>query len=156
MLPNEKTIIDSFSGKLAFLSNFYPATIAFNDKIFPTSEHLYQWAKTTDEKEKEAIRLAPTPGKAKRIGRKCTLRPDWDERKTIVMKTIVRWKFKQNPNLAQKLLETGDAILVEGNNWHDNFWGSCRCEKCASIQGQNELGQILIAIREEIFVRGKL
>ena len=39
------------------------------------------------------------------------------------MEKVVRAKFTQNPHLARFLVETGDAELIEGNSWHDTFWG---------------------------------
>lgn len=40
------------------------------------------------------------------------------------MKEIVIAKFEQNEGLQQKLLDTGDAYLEEGNTWGDRIWGS--------------------------------
>lgn len=37
--------------------------------------------------------------------------------------------------------------IVEGNYWHDNYWGNCTCDKCKNIEGQNKLGKILMKIR---------
>jgi predicted NAD-dependent protein-ADP-ribosyltransferase YbiA (DUF1768 family) len=37
---------------------------------------------------------------------------------------LVLEKFKQNLELKQKLLETGNQELIEGNTWNDTFWGS--------------------------------
>jgi ribA/ribD-fused uncharacterized protein len=142
-------MINSFRGQYDFLSNFYPASIMYDGFEYPTSEHLYQSAKTKNMDERNKIRLAETPGQAKRLGAKCHLRENWDERKELVMTFIVRWKF-QNPELAQKLLDTGDETLVEGNYWHDNFWGNCFCQKCKNIPGQNRLGKILMKIRKEL------
>jgi hypothetical protein len=54
--------------------------------------------------------------------------------------------------LRKKLLATGDATLIEGNYWHDNYWGVCTCENCVSngIVGRNRLGTLLMKVREEI------
>jgi predicted NAD-dependent protein-ADP-ribosyltransferase YbiA (DUF1768 family) len=60
----------------------------------------------------------------------------------------IREKFK-NEELKQLLNETGDEELVEGNWWHDNFFGVCTCEPCKG-SGQNNLGKILMKIRTEI------
>lgn len=64
---------------------------------------------------------------------------------------IVRLKFKQNKHLAKRLLDTDDALLIEGNTWHDNYWGDCKCShpKCSN-KGRNALGEILMEIRDEI------
>jgi hypothetical protein len=40
-------------------------------------------------------------------------------------------------------------MLIEGNWWHDNFYGSCTCNKCVN-KGENNLGKILMKIREEL------
>ena len=47
------------------------------------------------------------------------------------------------------LLSTGDQELIEGTWWHDKFWGICICTKCAN-KGDNNLGKILMTVREEI------
>ena len=65
------------------------------------------------------------------------------------MREVVICKFMQNPDLMKKLLATGDAKLVEGNTWHDNYWGICRCgsrDKCGT--GSNMLGKILMQVRD--------
>ena len=57
-------------------------------------------------------------------------------------------KFK-DPDLKRMLIETGDEELIEGNNWHDNFFGSCYCDRCGN-KGENNLGKILMKIRNNI------
>lgn len=53
-------------------------------------------------------------------------------------------KFMQNKNLAQLLIETGDATLIEGNTWGDRVWGVC------DGVGENRLGKILMQIRAKM------
>ena len=137
-----------FDGEYNFLSNFYPSPFEWNGITFPAVENWFQAWKTTDEDEFYAIATADTPGKSKRLGRKCTLRPDWEAIKVDVMRAGLKYKF-QNPELRNKLLSTGDEELVEGNTWHDRTWGRCICEKCGG-QGQNLLGQLLMELRNEI------
>lgn len=67
-----------------------------------------------------------------------------------VMLNCIRLKFRQHPKLKKKLLGTGDAVLIEGNTWHDNIWGDCSCPKCWNIEGKNLLGRILMQVREEL------
>lgn len=143
--------IEKFDGQYAFLSNFYDSPLPTNggEVIYPTVEHYFQAMKTENPREREKIRLAPTPGKAKRLGRNVNLRADWEEVKQSVMKYALIKKFNNNPELKSLLLETGDAELVEGNDWHDNYWGNCSCAKCANIPGANHLGKLLMEIRED-------
>jgi predicted NAD-dependent protein-ADP-ribosyltransferase YbiA (DUF1768 family) len=53
-----------------------------------------------------------------------------------------------NPILLDRLAATGDAILVEQNHWHDNYYGDCVCDRCKDIPGQNRLGRILMELRK--------
>lgn len=141
-------MIETFNGKFAFLSNFHASVIVWNSKEWPTAEHFYQAAKTNDVDDKERIRMASSPGRAKRMGRRASPRSNWEEIKFGVMLKIVRLKFEQNPHLLKKLLATGRLELIEGNTWHDNVWGNCNCHSCKEIIGQNMLGKILMQVRE--------
>lgn len=132
-----------------FLSNFYRAPITFEGKVYETSEHAYQSAKTSNDDEREQIRADESPAAAKKMGRKVTLRPDWEQVKASIMEDIVRIKFNSRSDLAGRLLATGDKILVEGNTWHDRFFGVCYCDKCKG-QGKNVLGGVLMKVREEL------
>ena len=49
-----------------------------------------------------------------------------------------------------RLLSTSNATLVEGNWWHDNFWGDCYCPKCKGIPGANTLGRLLMELRSKL------
>ena len=142
--------IDCFDGKYAFLSNFYPSPIApFNDGIvYPTVEHAFQAYKTTDINKRKEIAAQPTPGKAKHLGRHVEIRDDWQEICIDVMYIALKEKFK-DLELQTKLLSTGNAELIEGNTWSDNFWGDCHCPKCRDIKGENNLGKLLMKIRED-------
>ena len=56
------------------------------------------------------------------------------------MKDLLFLKFSEEP-LKNKLLETGDSELIEGNVWGDTFWGIC------NGQGSNMLGVLLTYVR---------
>ena len=137
-------MIQRFRGKYAFLSNFYPAVIQWGPHSYPTVEHAYQARKTLSKAERELIRQASTPGAAKRLGRRVTLRSDWDSIKILVMKTFLAVKFA-DAELARMLLETGDELLVEGNTWGDRFWGVDE-----QGVGENNLGRLLMELRQKL------
>ena len=142
-------MINSFEGKYAFLSNFYPSTFTHDGIEYPTVEHFFQAAKTIDIAEKKAIAAADTPGKAKRMGRAVKLRPDWEKVKVYYMELGLRLKFC-NIELREKLRATGDEELIEGNYWCDNTWGDCSCDACKDQPGRNMLGKLLMQVRNEI------
>ena len=60
------------------------------------------------------------------------------------MEFLLRQKFSdQNKVLKEKLLATGEAEIVEGNDWDDTFFGVC------NGVGENQLGKLLMKIRDE-------
>ena len=143
-----KVTIDSFQGDFEFLSNFYPSPIVGKDDeiLYPTVEHYFQAHKTLNLEERQRIANASSPGLAKRAGRAVNLRKDWEKVKVNIMSEALELKF-EDEELKQKLIATGDAKLVEGNRWHDNYWGNCSCPKCKNIVGMNKLGVLLKVIR---------
>lgn len=154
--------IRNFTDDYDFLSNFYPSPITtlewdganhVHDVTYPTVEHLFQAYKTEDRAARQRIRAAATPGDAKKLGRAAPLRDDWETTKYRFMEHAVREKFSQHPNLAECLTATGDALLVEGNWWHDQVWGDCVCPR-HSTPGKNALGIILMRVRLDPFNEG--
>ena len=126
-------------GKYRFLSNFY---------IEPSGAHV--------EGKYQAHKLNPpvagllqsvSPGVAKRIGREFDLtgqtRKDWHKVNLEIMYKLVKAKFT-DPMLAELLLATGDAELIESNAWDDRFWGQ------VNEIGENHLGKILMRVRKEL------
>jgi len=59
------------------------------------------------------------------------------------MASLIKEKFK-NESLRKKLLDTGEAFIIEGNWWNDRFWGVC------DGVGENHLGIILMNERKRI------
>lgn len=144
-------VIDGFNGEYRFLSNFYiHEPINFEGEDYPTVEHAYQAAKTLDPALRATI-AALTPAKAKSAGRNVIVRSDWEDIKLSIMLTLLRKKFRSE-RLAVMLLKTKSAQLIEGNYWHDNFWGACTCQSCCA-SGQapgSHLGRLLMQVREEL------
>ncbi len=144
VLPPIKRFIEPYG----FLNNFYESLIVYKDKPYQTAEHLFQSFKTKNKSERERIQLSQTPYHAKSIGRTVKLRKDWLKVRYKMMEMAVKLKFAQHMILSQALLDTGERALIEGNRWHDNYWGDCYCPKCKKIEGENQLGKILMQIRE--------
>ena len=141
--------ITRFRGEYYFLSNFFP--VPHGVYGYQTNEHFFQAMKSIDPVYRDQVKRCMTPGQAKRMGRAVALRPDWNEISREVMLSGLRFKFKPGSELAAQLLATGDALLVEGNNWHDNYWGDCECGngRCRLV-AQNHLGELLMYVREEL------
>lgn len=141
--------IKSFSGEYRWLSNFYPAEVELSGFFYPTVEHAYQAAKTLDPKERVKFRSGPrrelviSAGEAKKAGRRLTVREDWEQVKVAIMRDLTRSKYR-HPDLRQRLIDTGDAHIEEGNWWGDTFWGVC------GGVGRNMLGLIIMEERSRL------
>jgi predicted NAD-dependent protein-ADP-ribosyltransferase YbiA (DUF1768 family) len=154
-------------------TNFAPYAINDGTKVWPTSEHKFQADKFegTDPAYQEQIRSNPDPKVAAALGRDRSrpLRADWNSPATITdpddadlpsnwqrfvgdepmlvkdysMLNAVRMKVRQHVELQDKLLDTGDAILVEHTE-KDNYWADG-----GDGSGKNMLGKILMLVRFE-------
>jgi len=169
------TRIGAFKGSWSFLSNFYPATVKlwitatgmvfaadpqkpdWNPvEFYPSVEHAYQAAKFLDPRIRARFQWATmSAGQAKAMGYdlRDQVRADWKEVSLEIMRDLNRQKYTPSI-LKRKLLATFQAELIEGNWWHDNFWGNCLCEDCEDKPGLNHLGKILMEVRAEIYARG--
>ncbi|KAI8802590.1 hypothetical protein BJ742DRAFT_858297 [Cladochytrium replicatum] len=128
-------------------SNFYPAVIELDGKIWPTTEHYFQAQKFPDQPAlMEKIRKATSPGGAASLGRKRTfpLREDWEDVKENVMRKALRAKFTQHSDLREVLLQTKSAFLVEHTHL-DAYWADG-----GDGRGLNRLGVLLMELRREL------
>lgn len=134
----------------------YECTFVHNGITYKSSEHAYQSFKATLAGEPELAKKiinASKPNETKRLIKYAIMPIEFANDLSIrleAMESILRSKFSV-PELKEKLLSTGNAELIEGNYWHDNFWGSCQesCAKCFSKEKHNHLGKILMKIRQD-------
>lgn len=142
-----------------WFSNMLPLDEPFiyDGIAYRTSENFYQAMKLPkDRNDLRAEIAALNPYKAKlaiRDKEKYLWRSDWNKELSLkVMKYILEKKFTYGTMWADKLLATGDEEIVEYNNWNDIFWGWDINKKT----GENNLGKILMKIRESLFEDLKL
>lgn len=152
-------MIEKFEGRWRFLSNFHPCKIEHQGITYPSVEHHYVAMKCNSSQYfngnqytvgdfREIIAKTVSAAVVKKMGQQMKVRSDWDEKKLDFMNWAVREKFKQE-DLKELLLSTEDLPIIEGNFWHDVYWGQCSCDKCKG-KGENHLGKILMKVRDEI------
>lgn len=118
------------------------------DYVFPTVEHYYQAMKFyASDKRFDVILKLKNPDEARLLTKtaeyKINRRKDFDINKFNIMEKALYAKFIQNPDAAELLKSTGDAILIK----------SCPvCYKCGFGEGSgmNRMGKVLMKIRSEI------
>ncbi|KAF7351565.1 DUF1768 domain-containing protein [Mycena sanguinolenta] len=126
-------------------STFSPHSIVYNNKEYPTAEHLFQAFKFMDNRPDiaEAIRTSSrSASKAFKCSRAYLAHqhPDWEMMRTSKMEIAMWHKFSQDMELKRKLLATEDAELVHYTI--NDFWGVGEDKK-----GRNELGKALERVR---------
>ena len=129
-----------------YMSNFAHYQIKIGRKVYKTSEHFYQSQKYKGTSWETKVKNAAGAMEAARLGRdkKGPLRKDWEQVKDNVMREAVEAKFRQHPELTQKLLETGDARLIEHTE-NDAYWADG-----GDGTGKNMLGVILMEVRSKL------
>lgn len=141
-------IIKFYSEKAEWgeFSNFALYPLKINGKTWATSEHYFQAQKFENKTYQEKIRKSPSPMKAAELGRsrKVKIKRNWDRMKDNVMYDVVLAKFTQHEELKEKLLQTGNAILIEHTE-NDSYWGDG-----GDGNGKNRLGKILMKVREKL------
>lgn len=143
--------VAGFSGPNRFLSNFWFCNIRFEGVLYPSTEHAFQAAKTLSTAHRKSIAQACSAADAKRLGRRVSLRPDWDQVRTAVMLEINRQKYSQQI-LRRALLATQSRPIFEvTTRWNDQIWGVVQLPGGDYI-GANRLGRILTCLRAEILM----
>jgi ribA/ribD-fused uncharacterized protein len=137
-------------------SNLFSRPVEFEGIVFPTAEHAYQAGKAAKAAVRDWIQLAPSPALAAMAAHGLytwEVVPNWASIKFDRMRRVLRAKFAQHPDLAELLLSTGSARLVEAgrvNNAVNRLWGE------VNGKGQNMLGVMLMELRDELSQRRKL
>lgn len=139
-------MITQFIDEYRWLSNFQSVQIKYEGKVYPSVEHAYISAKSDDDGWKQLCASSKyRAGDLKQVSKDIELREDWEDVKVFIMYDLLKLKFTQQP-FKNKLLDTGDIELIEGNWWGDEFWGI----NVNTDTGQNILGKLLMKIRREI------
>jgi ribA/ribD-fused uncharacterized protein len=135
--------IHGFVGEYRWLSNFYPCPVAFGGLKYGSAEAVYQSCKFPPAERAAFTQLAADAAKKLAHSRKVD-EVWWATQEDQVMREAVWAKFSQNPDLAARLLATGDKYLEETNWWDDTYWG------VHEGKGKNMLGRILMEVRARL------
>ena len=157
----EKLYYFSRSKENKWLSTFNEASpFKYNGMEYPTVEHAFHAQKLSDDDPMvEDYRIALStnvtdiisPNDAKKFGGKAsfkennfTLRSDWNSVRLKIMEEITREYYLANTEFIDKLIETGDKLLIHKGFRIDDFWGVKNGD-----EGENNHGKILMKLREE-------
>ena len=158
IVQNEKEI-HGFFGEYRFLSNFGKAKVFLDGAEYDSVEIAYQAAKWCIEDRGYFSDCTNEESFVFNRNNQPNLysAEEWELIKLSVMKELIDWKFnpfkygadQEVPEVTitncRRLIETGDADLVETNWWGDTFWG-----QSLDGSGENNLGKILMSVRANI------
>ena len=135
--------IAGFVAEYRWLSNFFLCRVEWEGRVYGSAEAAYQSGKYPASERDVFTTLDPDGAKELSLVKPYDLAA-WEARKERTMREVVWAKFSRNPELAAKLLATGDRYLEETNWWGDKIWGVVRGE------GRNLLGKILMDARARL------
>ena len=136
--------IIQFKDAYGFLSNDDHSPLTVEGITYPCVTSAFAASKWENPAERKTI----AGMKLKKVKQKFNTKessPVWEEQKTEIMEALIRMKFRQHPELAEKLAATGECRLINGGK-KDAFWGV----NLITWEGDNRLGLILMKIRKEI------
>ncbi len=143
-----------------YLSNWYLSDFELDGIRFTSMEQYMMYQKACafgDDKAANQIRNTSDVGKIKALGRAVRNYEDviWNGIRQIVVYEGLLEKFRQNSELKEKLLATGQSILAECAV-QDKIWGiglSMKDEKRfdrKEWKGQNLLGFSIMKVRDSL------
>lgn len=156
----KKILITKVKDKYGWLSLMSPHPVAYKGAEYRTCEALFQCLRFQKypEVQKEIIE-AKSPMAAKMIARKNREKLDrgklWDEASEDLgwMKLCMYLKIKQHPELKEKLIKTGKAMIIEDCTTHPResarFWGAVKIKE-GQWEGENNLGRLWMQIRKTL------
>ena len=149
------------------LSNFYPTHLTIDGHSYVSVEHFFQSQKALcssrpemafwfQEENSSQYKVGKNPADAKRIGARKSYNKygavldckKWESVRVEVMKTAISTRFSQDP-LFYKILKStaGMTLLHFERAGARSFWGGCMDRVTFQLRGQNQLGQLLMVLR---------
>ena len=137
-------VINQFKGEYDFLNNRFGCRFVWQGLQYGSVEAAFQSSKCVDESERKAY-AGCSADKAALKGKELVPYSGWEDDCLDLMESIQRVKFEQNSALMKKLIDTGNRLLINGNNKQETYWGV----DLYSWQGENHLGKIIMNIRDK-------
>lgn len=150
-VPDEIRFYRASEKPFGVFSNLHRRPMDFKGNRFATAEHAYQYAKPRDDNVRRWLMQAPSPSLLAMAAHgllSWDISPGWSKNRRERMRAVVTAKFRQHADLAEILLSTGDARIVEfsrTNNEVNRRWGEVE-----GVGGQNWLGIILCEVRDQL------
>jgi ribA/ribD-fused uncharacterized protein len=140
-----------------WLGNMSSHPVMYDGQEWHTAEALFQALRFKDPEIRKDIRIQTSPrgaemkAKGKDYQDLRVVEPK-SEQDLENMRLCLRLKFDAHPELRQRLLATGTALIYEDATERPGeragFWGARRTER--GVEGANMLGRLLMELREAL------
>lgn len=148
LIHHQKLVkISSFTGYFEFLHNNFLTPVYYEGSLYSSVTHAYHAARSNDETTRNAILNAESFHTVANISSRIQDPEDWPNRRLNVMERLVRDKFRRSKELQEKLKATEKrdiTMTYEDEKKGNLFWGM------VNGKGQNQLGRIIMKIRDDI------
>jgi len=150
-LTNEEKVCTFYNSADYPFANQYPAAVEVNGLTYPTAEHAWQSFKYVDTAPELATKIQKTETVEAALVLLHTegtdnIRDDWDIIKFDMLLKVQKAKFQQHKVLQEKLLATGERMLV---NVDTDTWGGMSAVGGIAT-GRNHVGKALMQVRQEL------
>lgn len=153
-------MFEFFFGEASPFSQWHRCSFHDGGRTFNCAEQYMMHGKAMlfgDAAVAAEILAADHPRRHKALGRKVKPFDDarWKAHREAIVLAGNRAKFTQNAELRERLLATGDAVLVEASPF-DRIWGiglaasNPLARDPSKWRGQNLLGKLLVQLRDEL------
>ncbi len=155
------SLITQFKGQYEFLDPAYYCLAEYDGVIYNSAEAAFLASQFDDHYFRSMFRNPALPiWRARDLSKKLQRRRGWTPELSLeVMGQVTLDKFSRTAKLRTALLASGEERIVAENNWHEQFWGCCTCathpgkygrRSSCSVSGCNHLGEVLMAVREQL------
>ena len=142
-----------YSGPSAIFSHLYKANFTIDDTPYNSVEQKLQYEKAMmahDMQSAETIMNTSDTWKIKQIGDRVKVTKEYIDNRLHIARVGNEAKFRDNPDLMEVLLDTGELILIEGAN--SSFWAGgesfdSEAYDNEDAHGKNHQGEMLMNLR---------
>ena len=134
-----KGTIEQFEGEYEFLANTSPDPAEYEGVVYACAERAYLAAGSARSWARSMIGSVDTIAAARTIAAENPKRLDWHWSRDGILRHVVESKFRHNPMLTARLLDTGDKTIGNG-----------KPEEGAHPAEPNRLGMVLMEIRGKL------
>ena len=142
-----------YSGPTAIFSHLYKATFTIDSTPYNSVEQKIQYEKAMmadDIQAAELIMETQDTWTIKTIGDRVKVTKEYIDNRLHIARIGNEAKYKDNPDLMEALIETGDLNLIEGTK--SSFWGGgepydSQAYDNEDTHGKNHQGYMLVGLR---------